>query len=63
MATESVDGPNLRDAVLDRGPLPEEAVRVPAAALGGDLTAVHAQSMVHRDQGRYPDRPPPQRPA
>ncbi|MFG2024325.1 PQQ-binding-like beta-propeller repeat protein [Streptomyces sp. NPDC048825] len=49
MATEFVDGPNLRDAVLDHGPLPEEAVRVLAAALGEALVAIHAQGMVHRD--------------
>ncbi|NGO13290.1 protein kinase [Streptomyces sp. HC44] len=49
MATEFVDGPNLRDAVLDHGPLPEGAVRVLAAALCEALAAIHAQGMVHRD--------------
>ncbi|GGL85473.1 hypothetical protein GCM10010129_31470 [Streptomyces fumigatiscleroticus] len=49
MATEFVDGPNLRDAVLDHGALPEEAVRVLAAALGEALAAIHAKGMVHRD--------------
>jgi serine/threonine protein kinase len=49
MATEFVDGPNLRDAVLDHGPLPEEAVWVVAAALGEALIAIHAQGLVHRD--------------
>jgi outer membrane protein assembly factor BamB len=49
MATEFVDGPNLRDAVLDHGALPEEAVRVLAAALCEALAAIHAQGMVHRD--------------
>ena len=49
MATEFVDGPNLRDAVLDHGPLPEKPVSVLAAALGEALTAIHAQGLVHRD--------------
>nr|WP_241267206.1 protein kinase [Streptomyces scabichelini] len=49
MATEFVDGPNLRDAVLDHGPLSEDAVRLLAAALGEALTAIHARGMVHWD--------------
>jgi outer membrane protein assembly factor BamB len=49
MATEFVDGPNLRDAVLDGGALPEPAVRVLAAALGEALGAIHAKGLVHRD--------------
>jgi outer membrane protein assembly factor BamB len=49
MATEFVDGPNLRDAVLDHGPLPEDAVRTLAAALGEALAAIHAKGLVHRD--------------
>ncbi|MFF5492892.1 PQQ-binding-like beta-propeller repeat protein [Streptomyces aquilus] len=49
MATEFVEGPNLRDAVLDGGPLPEPAVRVLGAALGEALGAIHARGMVHRD--------------
>ncbi|MES5823072.1 PQQ-binding-like beta-propeller repeat protein [Streptomyces sp. RG80] len=49
MATEFVAGPNLRDAVLDGGALPEPAVRVLAAALGEALGAIHAKGMVHRD--------------
>ncbi|MFF4254735.1 PQQ-binding-like beta-propeller repeat protein [Streptomyces sp. NPDC001663] len=49
MATEFVEGPNLRDAVLDHGALPEQAVRLLAGALGEALTAIHAKGMVHRD--------------
>ncbi|GGS96339.1 serine/threonine-protein kinase [Streptomyces chromofuscus] len=49
MATEFVDGPNLRDAVLDHGPLPEDAVLLLAAALGEALAAIHGKGMVHRD--------------
>ncbi|MFE2267170.1 serine/threonine-protein kinase, partial [Streptomyces griseosporeus] len=49
MATEFVDGPNLRDAVLDGGPLPGDAVRALAGALGEALAAIHAKGMVHRD--------------
>ncbi|MGW0578381.1 protein kinase domain-containing protein [Streptomyces sp. NPDC002920] len=49
MATEFVEGPNLRDAVLDGGPLPGDAVRLLAAALGEALAAIHAKGLVHRD--------------
>ncbi|MCI3270292.1 serine/threonine-protein kinase [Streptomyces cylindrosporus] len=49
MATEFVEGPNLRDAVLDHGALPDRAVRLLAAALGEALAAIHAKGMVHRD--------------
>ncbi|MGW1543573.1 serine/threonine-protein kinase [Streptomyces sp. NPDC002309] len=49
MATEFVDGPNLRDAVLDHGALPAQAVLLLAAALGEALAAIHAKGMVHRD--------------
>ncbi|MFF4563497.1 PQQ-binding-like beta-propeller repeat protein [Streptomyces sp. NPDC001435] len=49
MATEFVEGPNLRDAVLDGGALPRSAVRVLAGALGEALAAIHAKGMVHRD--------------
>ncbi|MFI0809949.1 protein kinase domain-containing protein [Streptomyces echinatus] len=49
MATEFVPGPNLRDAVLDHGALPEPAVRILAAALGEALAAIHAKGLVHRD--------------
>ncbi|WKX10973.1 PQQ-binding-like beta-propeller repeat protein [Streptomyces sp. NL15-2K] len=49
MATEFVEGPNLRDAVLDHGPLPEDAVLTLAAALGEALGAIHGKGMVHRD--------------
>ncbi|MFI9173010.1 outer membrane protein assembly factor BamB family protein [Streptomyces lincolnensis] len=47
VATEFVDGPNLRDAVLDHGPLPEHALRLLAAAVGQALAAIHAQGLVH----------------
>ncbi|WP_405521224.1 protein kinase domain-containing protein [Streptomyces canus] len=49
MATEFVAGPNLRDAVLDRGPLPADAVRLLAAVLAEALAAIHAKGLVHRD--------------
>ncbi|MEU6147764.1 serine/threonine-protein kinase [Streptomyces sp. NPDC047081] len=49
MATEFVEGPNLRDAVRGGGPLSAEAVRALAAALGEALVAIHAKGMVHRD--------------
>ena len=42
--------PNLRDAVLDHGPLPEEAVRSRyRSVLSEALIAIHGQGMVHRD--------------
>ncbi|MEV2231993.1 serine/threonine-protein kinase [Streptomyces phaeochromogenes] len=49
MASEFIDGPNLRDAVLDHDRLPEAAVRSLAAALSEALIAIHGQGMVHRD--------------
>ncbi|MFE9437822.1 PQQ-binding-like beta-propeller repeat protein [Streptomyces sp. NPDC006602] len=49
MATEFVDGPNLRDAVFDGGPLTGDAVRLLAAALAEALAAIHAKGLVHRD--------------
>ncbi|MBE8474743.1 protein kinase domain-containing protein [Streptomyces justiciae] len=49
MATEFIDGPNLRDAVLEHGALPVEPVWVLAAALGEALGAIHAHGLVHRD--------------
>ncbi|MEU6350965.1 PQQ-binding-like beta-propeller repeat protein [Streptomyces sp. NPDC047072] len=47
IATEFIDGPDLREAVRRQGPLPEEAVRLLAAALGEALDAIHAQGLVH----------------
>ncbi|MGI3199230.1 protein kinase domain-containing protein [Streptomyces sp. GLT-R25] len=49
MASEFIDGPNLRDAILDHGRLPEDAVRSLGAALSEALIAIHGQGMVHRD--------------
>lgn len=49
MATEFVEGPNLRDAIIDGGPLSEDTVLTLAAALGEALGAIHAKGMVHRD--------------
>ncbi|WLW55469.1 PQQ-binding-like beta-propeller repeat protein [Streptomyces sp. YU58] len=47
IATEFVDGPNLRDAVLRHGPLPEYAVRLLAATAGEAMVALHARGLVH----------------
>ncbi|MCT9077821.1 protein kinase domain-containing protein [Streptomyces fulvoviolaceus] len=49
MATEFVAGPNLRDAVLDGGPMTSGALRLLAAALAEALAAIHAKGLVHRD--------------
>jgi serine/threonine-protein kinase len=46
---EFVQGPTLRDLVLERGPLPvEEAIAIGIAVCNG-LAAIHAAGLVHRD--------------
>ncbi|MFI6641566.1 serine/threonine-protein kinase [Streptomyces sp. NPDC050504] len=49
VASQYVAGPSLADAVHDRGPLPEAAVRFLGAGLAEALTAIHAIGLVHRD--------------
>ncbi|WP_281281011.1 protein kinase domain-containing protein [Actinocorallia herbida] len=49
MATQFVQGPSLRDAVLHHGPLSPWNVRRLGADLVRGLSAVHAARLVHRD--------------
>ncbi|MFF1926436.1 serine/threonine-protein kinase [Streptomyces sp. NPDC058221] len=49
VATGYVAGPPLSDAVVEHGPLPEQAVRTLGAGLAEALAAVHAQGLIHRD--------------
>ncbi len=49
LATEFVEGPALRDAVLAHGPLPADQLLPLARGLAQALGAVHAAGLVHRD--------------
>lgn len=49
VATGYVAGPPLSAAVIEHGPLPEQAVRTLGAGLGEALAAVHEQGLIHRD--------------
>ena len=49
LATEFVEGPSLRDAVLTHGPMPEHALLDLARGLAEALAAIHAAGLVHRD--------------
>jgi hypothetical protein len=49
LATEFVEGPSLRDAVLANGPMPEHALLDLARGLAEALAAIHAAGLVHRD--------------
>ena len=49
MAAAYVPGPSLSQAVHQRGPLDEHALRVLAAGLAEGLAAIHECGLVHRD--------------
>ncbi|MGC0420260.1 serine/threonine protein kinase [Embleya sp. AB8] len=49
LSTAYIPGPSLHAAVAAQGPLPTEAVRVPAGGLAEALAALHAAGVVHRD--------------
>ncbi|MCF4120393.1 protein kinase [Antribacter sp. KLBMP9083] len=49
LATQYVPGPTLTEAVSDRGPLPEAAVRDLVAGVAEALWAIHNTGLVHRD--------------
>jgi len=49
LATEFVEGPSLREAVLTHGPMPEHALADLARGLAEALAAIHAAGLVHRD--------------
>jgi serine/threonine-protein kinase len=46
---EYVDGPNLKQVVRERGPLPETDALTIAAQIADALDAAHARGIVHRD--------------
>ncbi|MFF5204835.1 protein kinase [Streptosporangium sp. NPDC000396] len=49
VVSEFIDGPSLRRAVQDSGPLDRDAVHRLAVAMATALAAVHAAGVVHRD--------------
>ncbi|MFF3686193.1 protein kinase [Streptomyces sp. NPDC002187] len=49
LATEYVDGPDLRKHITTHGPLPHVLVASLGATLAEALAAVHKQGLVHRD--------------
>lgn len=49
LAMEYIEGRSLHHELYERGPLPESEVRGVLEALADGLSAVHAQSLLHRD--------------
>ncbi|WP_067604514.1 protein kinase domain-containing protein [Nocardiopsis listeri] len=49
IATEFIDGPTLRTAVLDEGPLQGAQLQRLAVDTAGALVAIHAAGVLHRD--------------
>ncbi|MBL7498520.1 serine/threonine protein kinase [Frankia sp. CNm7] len=49
LVTEFVDGPTLRDEVVERGPLDPARLERLAVAVATALTAIHQAGAVHRD--------------
>ena len=49
LATQYIEGPSLRDAVLARGPMPEDRLVPLAQGLAEALAAIHAAGLTHRD--------------
>lgn len=49
LATEYVQGPTLRSAVGDNGPLPARQIEALAADLARALVAIHSAGVIHRD--------------
>ncbi|MFE6389791.1 protein kinase domain-containing protein [Nocardiopsis dassonvillei] len=49
IATEFIDGPTLRTAVLDKGPLQGAELQRLAVNTAGALVAIHAAGVLHRD--------------
>ena len=49
MATAYIPGPSLAEAIAQRGPLDEAAVRQLGAALPEGLAAIHDCGLIHRD--------------
>ncbi|OLT23602.1 hypothetical protein BJF79_45915 [Actinomadura sp. CNU-125] len=49
IVTEYIDGPNLHDAVRERGPLPGSDLEGLAVGVATALAAIHGAEIVHRD--------------
>ncbi|MFC9614645.1 PQQ-binding-like beta-propeller repeat protein [Streptomyces sp. NPDC056938] len=49
IASEFLSGPTLEQAVTQRGPLEEPALRALAHSLAGTLRDIHAAGLIHRD--------------
>jgi serine/threonine protein kinase len=49
IASEYVDGPNLREAVVERGPLPEADGLALAGVLARTVLELHTRGIAHRD--------------
>ncbi|OUC94292.1 hypothetical protein CA984_23105 [Streptosporangium minutum] len=49
IVSEFIDGPSLRRAVRDSGPLEEDRLRRLAIAVATAMTAIHGAGVVHRD--------------
>jgi serine/threonine protein kinase/WD40 repeat protein len=49
MVTAYIHGPSLEDAVIERGPLSIDALRLLGAGLAEGLAAIHSCGLVHRD--------------
>lgn len=49
LATEYIDGPNLRDLIKDKGKLAEPEWRDLAEGILDGLRAIHAKGIIHRD--------------
>ncbi|GGV43357.1 hypothetical protein GCM10010182_79970 [Actinomadura cremea] len=49
IVTEYIDGPNLHDAVRERGPLPGSDLEGLAVGVATALSAIHGAGIVHRD--------------
>ena len=49
LATEFIEGPNLKDLVSTQGPLPEAEWRKLAEGVLNGIAAIHAKGIIHRD--------------
>ncbi|HEX6509395.1 MAG TPA: protein kinase [Chloroflexota bacterium] len=49
LVMEYIPGPNLKEVIRERGPLPEDEALSIAAQVASALEAAHARSLVHRD--------------
>lgn len=49
LVSAHIPGPSLHEVVVERGPLPEPALRVLVAGLAEGLAAIHEAGLAHRD--------------